>query len=432
MVNLENNGIIQLIPTRNCNFPDQKSNRYVETAITFTLSTIAASSLLDEFREKLGFGIKIVIVGHNDFYSQREELLKLNLPLISASLSSLPYFCSTHTNISEVHKTGLGSSAAMITSLVGSLISYFCNSTSRNYTTTVHNLSQFCHCLAQGKIGSGFDISSACFGSHEYKRFDPSILDPLMAKAESGTITCQEVLTVVDSTNKSWDNVFIPSKLPPGIFMRLADIDAGSSTPKLVSKVLTWRKTKPNEDGLSAKKLWLELDFQNRTFISLLRKLSGFSQNHQLTYDQVLSVCSKMKAKDWTSIQIDIMKVTARSILETLIALHNAFQFVRKLLRKMSLLADVPIEPIEQTELLDSCQEIPGVFAAGVPGAGGFDAIVCLTVGEESSVKVEEVWKNWGDGSIVGPLLARESKDGGVKIVNAEDIDGLKNILDKF
>ena len=34
----------------------------------------------------------------------------------------------------------------------------------------------------------------------------------------------------------------------------------------------------------------------------------------------------------------------------------------------MSRLAGVPIEPEEQTRLLDACNAVPGVIMAGVPG----------------------------------------------------------------
>lgn len=43
-----------------------------------------------------------------------------------------------------------------------------------------HNLAQFVHCVAQGKVGSGFDVSAAVFGSHLYTRFDPSVIQDLM------------------------------------------------------------------------------------------------------------------------------------------------------------------------------------------------------------------------------------------------------------
>jgi len=43
-----------------------------------------------------------------------------------------------------------------------------------------HNLAQFVHCVAQGKVGSGFDVSAAVFGSHVYTRFDPGVIQNLL------------------------------------------------------------------------------------------------------------------------------------------------------------------------------------------------------------------------------------------------------------
>lgn len=74
-----------------------------------------------------------------------------------------------------VAKTGLGSSAALTTSLVGALLHWFgvvhlpnySESTTANTATDfsiVHNLAQLVHANAQGKIGSGFDVSSAVYG----------------------------------------------------------------------------------------------------------------------------------------------------------------------------------------------------------------------------------------------------------------------------
>jgi len=40
----------------------------------------------------------------------------------------------------------------------------------------LHHVAQAAHCAAQGKVGSGFDISAAFFGSQKYRRFNPSIL----------------------------------------------------------------------------------------------------------------------------------------------------------------------------------------------------------------------------------------------------------------
>lgn len=44
-----------------------------------------------------------------------------------------------------------------------------------------------------------------------------------------------------------WDNIVTPFRLPPHLTLMLADIDAGSHTPSLVSKLLAWRKAKAEE-----------------------------------------------------------------------------------------------------------------------------------------------------------------------------------------
>jgi phosphomevalonate kinase len=68
----------------------------------------------------------------------------------------------------QVAKTGMGSSAALTTSLVGSLLQFFevvdLSRKSDLDLTIVHNVAQLAHSIAQGKIGSGFDVSAAVYG----------------------------------------------------------------------------------------------------------------------------------------------------------------------------------------------------------------------------------------------------------------------------
>lgn len=124
----------------------------------------------------------------------------MNLPVTFESLSSLPRFAPSVAPISEVHKTGLGSSASLVSSLVTSLLVHFgvpskdlispSGVLPNDALVLAHNTAQYAHCLAQGKIGSGFDVSAAIYGSHLYRRFDPSVIAPLM-DARVGALSLQ-------------------------------------------------------------------------------------------------------------------------------------------------------------------------------------------------------------------------------------------------
>jgi len=100
-------------------------------------------------------------------------------------LKQIPRFNKFFAELHQVPKTGLGSSAALITSIVSSILCQFKVITLKDEKVLndelflIHSLSQFCHCFAQGKIGSGFDVASAVFGTQRYRRFSPNILEKL-------------------------------------------------------------------------------------------------------------------------------------------------------------------------------------------------------------------------------------------------------------
>ena len=115
------------------------------------------------------------------------QLEELGLSRTLKSLAEIPPFVSTKVHLSDVHKTGLGSSAALITSLTSALLVHLDVISDKSLSEDdndgrrlAHNLAQYVHCQAQGKVGSGFDVSAAVFGSHLYTRFDPSVISDLM------------------------------------------------------------------------------------------------------------------------------------------------------------------------------------------------------------------------------------------------------------
>ena len=81
--------------------------------------------------------------------------------------------------------------------------------------------------------------------------------------------------------------------------------------------------------------------------------------------------------------------------------------------------AGVPIEPPVQTELVDATSALPGVLCAGVPGAGGVDAVFAIVVHPNAEDGVRKLWADWlvggggeDGGAVVCPLSLTASEGG--------------------
>ena len=273
--------------------------------------------------------------------------------------------------LSGAHKTGLGSSAALVTALTASLLTHYLPThlfdiTSDGGRNLLHNLAQAAHCAAQGKVGSGFDVAAAVFGSCLYRRFSPAVLSSL---PEPGAPDFSGKLAHVVE-GPSWDTVIVKDGLsmPAGVALRMCDVDCGSQTVGMVKKVLAWKAA----DAEGSKKLWDELQGRNEALAAALRE----------------GKLDELPAK-----------VSA----------------IREGIREMGMLGDVPIEPESQTKLLDALSEVEGVYGGVVPGAGGFDAAALLMKDDdETKQRVEEFLAKWSreKGSKVKLLSVKGEMEG--------------------
>lgn len=314
----------------------------------------------------------------NDYYSQPSpEVARFN---------------SFNVPISSVNKTGLGSSAALVTSLTTCLIQHLSHSipshTSKNELPlrTIHNLAQASHCAAQGKVGSGFDVAAASYGSCIYRRFPPSTLHAIPDANSADFVN--KLRSTVDS---DWDMTLSKINVPDGLGLMMCDVDCGSSTPGMVRSVLDWRSKDPN-----AEELWQQLNQDNKEFMNSLKKLGD---------EQEL--------------------IKSLGFLQTI--RNKEIPEIRKMIRRIGEAANVPIEPSSQTQLLDAASNVSGVLGGVVPGAGGFDAVCFLYVDiEDTREKLEKfVHEYRGEGGKVTPLNAREDHQG----VKIESMDGYKDVL---
>lgn len=327
----------------------------------------------------------ITIIADTDYYSVTDTLR-------NPTSSSNQRFFDFNVPLYEAHKTGLGSSAALVTAFVAAVVTYYLSDVivlnSDIGKARVHNMSQAAHCAAQGKVGSGFDVAAAVYGSSLYRRFSPSILENLGEPGTNGFSTrLSSVIENVDPL-KRWDMEIDKSRavVPPGLRLLMCDVDCGSETVGMVKKVLLWRKENPGEADL----LWRTLQKGNEDLADELRRLA-----------QLSGITSSSNEN-----------------------LGTIFLTIRSLIREMSVKAGVPIEPKVQTELLNACCQISGVVGGVVPGAGGFDAIALLV---EDKKEVYEALHNVLDSYTVDAEHGEGVSIGQVRLLGVQqEMDGVK------
>jgi phosphomevalonate kinase len=416
-------------------------NPFVEISLTYCLAVGHAILGAQLFLRLLQRGLLVRIVAHRAFYAT---------PAPAPSTST----ASTNRDEGTTRKTGLGSSAALVSALCGAVLAYMGlvhiprkteNNDQRSDSHTeeeeeeeeekieeknkneqksdkefeakgeegstlsrpvigddgspvlglreVHNLAQFCHFKAQGKVGSGFDVSSAVYGSHVYTRFSPAVLQSGSGTEGTEGVDGKSLLELI--RGDGWDSVVSPLPLPSGLRLMLGDVNAGAKTPVMLSKVEAWRQSLQQQQQLEGSP-WERLSVLNRRVIKHFGKLQALISEDETQ----LQKAALLPASQWES--------EAGSLGKRLSKLRSTFLQVRAALKAMGQAAGVDIEPDSQTELANASMDLPGVLLAGVPGAGGMDALFVITLGEKAEELVQHFWRNRG----VLPLAVQEDNNG--------------------
>lgn len=368
-------------------------NPFIETALAYAL-TYASTSLTSGTIEPSC----ITILADNDYCSQEASQQRV------VEKSGRERFNVFNTPLEEAYKTGLGSSAALVTAFIAAILIHYLPKESFSLSTgygkaRLFSLAQTAHNAAQGKVDSGFDIASAVYGSCIHRRSAPSLLDAL-GDVESANFA-RSLKEAVDGIwplqifDRYWEGSLSfrvtrsSITIPQGIRLVMCDTDCGSKTPGIVKKVLRWRESNPED----ANDLWNRLQ----------------TANDHLAAEFVM--LAKSGVSDYGTLKQLILDI-------------------RAIIREMSTMSDVPVEPKAQTELLGACSKLPGIIGGVVPGAGGYDAIALLVEDKadvlEALSRLLASWKGkpqgGSDGSIgrVRLLGVREVRDG-VRLENPEE-----------
>ena len=328
-----------------------------------------------------------------------------------------------------------------------------------------HRLSQLAHCAAQGKVGSGFDVSAAHFGNQLYRRFSPqciarvlpqrSVSEPLaidrsalllcilpdvphhshrpLADSSSGSSpasfdssaplradaplsapssptfnpspgstsprsssssyselsalsrtpspvstppVCSLCFALRATGRRQWDEEVAPLQLPGFLQLLLADVRGGAKTPGMVQQVQRWRAN----NAVESERLYSDMEAQMAGVQRCLASLAASEQAANQSVANVLARLAVTRADDWSGVQSGEVDTAAASLVGALLQLRQHFATIRSLYRSMGEQSGVAIEPPNQTALCDATQRVEGVLAAGVPGAGGNDAIFILAL----------------------------------------------------
>ena len=236
-------------------------------------------------------------------------------------------------------KAGLGSSAAVTVAVVGAVLALhgYDVETSREL---VHKLSQYSHYIAQGKVGSGFDIAAAAVGASSYVRYSPAFVTEHAFQA---------------NIDEEWNFEVRRVPVPPQFCVAAASLGKSASTSEMVKKVNAWKAAQPEAYA----KLMAEYNEANVRAIAALDSLSA-------DFD-------RFKLEDFKS------------------------WFFQSRLQKKALgeRSGTDIESDEYTALIEESEK-HGAFVACLPGAGGGDSIAAFCLGEKKKEELRAFWTSYG------------------------------------
>jgi phosphomevalonate kinase len=248
------------------------------------------------------------------------------------------------TTKDRISKSGLGGSAAVTVAAVAGVLKTFGMPPE---TDLVHKLSQIAHSVATGKVGSGFDIAAASYGSIVYRRYSPSILNGF--SLEEGN---DRLVRLVES---AWDYAMEKFSMPERFRLSFANfVGESMATTSAIGSVSDFKAKDPERYST----LMGSINAQNVKAIEALEAIDG-----------------------------DEDAVTR---------FREAFVSGRRLTKELGVLSNTSIEPDDCTDLIEQ-SERNGAFVAKLPGAGGRDAIAALCSADADAQRLSDFWGGRSD-----------------------------------
>lgn len=244
-------------------------------------------------------------------------------------------------SVDKIAKSGLGSSAALTVATVAAVMKAFGLKANKQ---KVHKLAQIAHSIATGKVGSGFDIASACYGSILYTRYSPELITNLPAEYSN-----KDLLKLV---KKKWDHTVEKLPLPKGFEVTFANF-VGESMITTAS----------------------------------LGSVSEFKKNDPQKYNDIMR-----RINDENLRAVETLQKIVQGHTDLTGAFKNFFENGRLLTKELGVLSNVAVEPDDCTKLIEESKQ-NGAFVAKLPGAGGKDAISAISITKDDQKRLRIFWK---------------------------------------
>lgn len=245
----------------------------------------------------------------------------------------------------DLIKIGFGSSAASTVATITSILKFHNHDIkSEDAKEIIYKLSTIAHYIAQGKLGSGFDIAASCYGGvFVYYRFDPNWLNKKIY-INNGKVEFKEDIKKI--VNKKWPYLKIEKLHIPRDFQLLVGWTREKASTSEMIKIMNEWRAKGGE-------------YEFRKFCNNVKSLVG-------------DLIEAFKKRD------------KKNILE-LIRKNEVY------LRELGEKANINIE----TEKLRRLSEIANLYggAGKLSGAGGGDCGIAITFSKDVARKIRSAWK---------------------------------------
>ncbi|MEM4367132.1 MAG: hypothetical protein QW035_03310 [Candidatus Anstonellales archaeon] len=274
---------------------------------------------------------------------------------------------------SKEEKSGIGSSAAATVAIVAGIFEGNGLDINTN-RDAIHKVAQVSHALATNKVGSGFDVASATYGSIKYQRYPASTIDIIMDKLNENNFS-SEIARIVD---KLWKGLMSKPYHLEGYDIIAFNIRGVKTST--ISSVKAVKQLMAANKGLYLNLIKEQAEAEAIVFRALEKENDG-------------------------------------KVREGMHLAREAQQKISKAAEAMGIKGFDPIEPPVVTKLIEKAERIKGVVAGRCPGAGGYDSVAFL-VKEKNAKTTEKIMKEGkGLGMKLRLLNASISREG-VKAVS--------------